>query len=83
MTLAEVTGTVTSWLERRVVEILKPDTNHVAKVLTLLADAGSPGGNLVTDAQIAALAMAYRAVVHTADRDFHRFPGLDCHYPLD
>jgi predicted nucleic acid-binding protein len=38
---------------------------------------------LVTDAQIAAIAMARRAVVHTADRDFQRFPGLTCRYPLD
>jgi hypothetical protein len=27
--------------------------------------------------------MSYRAVVHTADRDFLRFPELTCHYPLD
>ncbi len=39
-------------------------------------------GNLVTEAQIADLAQAHRAVVHTADRDFMRFPGLSCRYPL-
>lgn len=56
---------------------------YLERVLLLLAAATSAGGNLVTDAQIAALAMSYRAVVHTADRDFLRFPDLICHYPLD
>ena len=38
---------------------------------------------IVTDAQIAAIALAHRAVVNTADRDFLCFPGLACRYPLD
>ncbi len=33
-------------------------------------------GNLVTDAQIAMLAIENEAVLHTADTDFLRFPGL-------
>jgi predicted nucleic acid-binding protein len=33
-------------------------------------------GNLVTDAQIAAVAIEHDAVVHTADADFIRFKGL-------
>jgi toxin-antitoxin system PIN domain toxin len=83
MTLPEVTGAVAAWLERRVVRILEPEADHVERVLELLADGGSAGGNLVTDAQIAVLAISYHGVVHTADRDFGRFPGLGCHYPLD
>ena len=48
------------------------------------AAAGSAArrGDLVTDAQIAALARAHRAEVHTADHDFRRFPGVSCRFPL-
>jgi toxin-antitoxin system PIN domain toxin len=83
MTLNEVSERVESWLERRITQVLHPDADHMARVLSLLTAAASAGGNLVTDAQIASLAMAHRAVVHTADRDFLRFPQLKCHYPLD
>jgi len=83
MTLSEASERVKSWLARRITQVLQPDADHVDRVLSLLAAAHSAGGNLVTDAQIAAHAMAYRAVVHTADRDFLRFPELTCYYPLD
>jgi toxin-antitoxin system PIN domain toxin len=83
MTLTETSTCVRSWLERRITHVLQPDADHVDRVLFLLAAAASAGSNLVTDAQIAALAMAHRATVHTADRDFLRFPDLICHYPLD
>lgn len=73
---------VRSWHERRVTRTLLADAGHAATVLELLRAAGSTGGNLVTDAQIAAVALSYRATVHTADQDFRRFPELDCHYPL-
>jgi toxin-antitoxin system PIN domain toxin len=73
---------VAEWLERRITRILQEGSDHVQQVVALLDAAGSSGGNLVADAQIAALAMAHRAVVHTADRDFQRFPGLDCRFPL-
>ncbi len=40
-------------------------------------DAGDVGGNLVFDAQIAALCLEHGAsTLLTEDRDFHRFPGL-------
>lgn len=83
MTLSEASERVKSWLARRITQVLQPDADHVDRVLSLLAAAHSAGGNLVTDAQIAAHAMAYRAVVHTADRNFLRFPELTCYYPLD
>lgn len=82
MTLDEASQTVMSWLARSITQVLEPDANHTQRVVELLAAAGGTAGNLVTDAQIAATAIAHRAVVHTADRDFMRFPGLNCHYPL-
>jgi hypothetical protein len=34
------------------------------------------GGNLTTDAHLAALALERDAAIVTGDRDFQRFPGL-------
>lgn len=83
LTVAEAATHVETWLARRVAQVLQPPSSYVTDVVTLLTGAGSAGGNLVTDAQIAALAQTYKAVVHTADRDFLRFAGIRCHFPLD
>jgi uncharacterized protein len=83
MTLTEAAGHLRSWLERRVSQLLAAPAKHAEQVIGLLEAAGGVAGNLVTDAQIAAFAQSYRAVVHTADRDFLRFPEVRCHFPLD
>lgn len=83
MTLDEAAEHVQSWLSRRVSQILQPPSDHATEVIELLKSGGGTAGNLVTDAQIAALAQTYRAVVHTADRDFLRFSSIRCHFPLD
>jgi predicted nucleic acid-binding protein len=70
-------------MKRAVIRVLSPASNYIEEVFRLLESAGSAGGNLVSDAQIAALAMAHNATVHTADHDFSRFAGLKCHFPLD
>jgi toxin-antitoxin system PIN domain toxin len=80
--LAQAAEHVRSWLARKVTRVLQPGPRHAEQVLDLLAAADSSGGNLVTDAQIAALAREHRGVVHTADHDFRRFPELRCHFPL-
>ena len=49
--------------------------DRVAGILARLEAAGA-GGNLTTDAQIAAIASRHRATVHTADTDFSRFPDV-------
>jgi predicted nucleic acid-binding protein len=43
---------------------------------------GQVRGPLITDAQLAALAVEYGGVLHTTDRDFARFPGLRWMNPL-
>ncbi len=48
---------------------------HLEHVLTLLESLGT-AGNLVTDAQIAALILESDAVWHTTDIDFLRFAAL-------
>lgn len=83
MTLDEAAAHVETWVDRQNTQILQEPSNHASAVVALLKSAGGGAGNLVTDAQIAALAQAYRAVVHTADRDFMRFADVRCHYPLD
>lgn len=74
---------IAGWYSRRVVRTLLPESDHHSTVLSLLRDAGSAGGNLVTDAQVAAIALAHKAEVHTANHDFRRFPDLRCRFPLD
>ncbi len=82
-TLDEAAGHVASWTSRTICRLLHAGPDHVSRVIALLVQAGSAGGNLVTDAQIAALALAHNATVHTADHDFDRFLGLACHFPLE
>ena len=45
--------------------------------------AGSAGSNLVTDAQIAAIASRTGGSVYSCDHDFGRFPRIDWTNPLE
>ena len=81
LTVAEASERVESWLARPNVRLLVAGPGHVESVCRLLAKAGT-GGNLVTDAQIAALAQEYGATVHSADGDFGRFAKVDWENPL-
>ena len=81
MTSAEAAGHVRSWLEQPPVQLIHPGPDHVRHVLKLLEGLGT-AGNLVTDAQMAALVMDHNAVLHTAETDFLRFQGLRWLNPL-
>jgi toxin-antitoxin system PIN domain toxin len=81
--LSRADAIVREWLEAPPVQVLLPGPDHLQRTLHLLEQAASAGGNLVTDAQIAALADACRATVHTADGDFRRFKTVKTCYPLD
>ncbi len=81
LTAAEASRHIDSWFARPNVRLLVANAQHVETVCRLLAKAGT-AGNLVTDAQIAALATEYGATVHTADTDFARFKGLAWKNPL-
>ena len=63
------------------VRVLDAGSDHIQCTLKLLETLGA-AGNLVSDAQMAALAMDYEGVLHTADADFIRFPGLRWYNPL-
>ena len=81
LTVAEASQRIASWLARPNVRLLVAGPGHVDSVCRLLAKAGT-GGNLVTDAQIAALALEYGATVHSADIDFGRLAGVSWENPL-
>lgn len=72
---------VRGWLMRRNVEALEPGDRHL-EILDRLLDAVGTGGNLTTDAHLAALAIAHQAELHSNDTDFGRFPGLRWRNPL-
>ena len=76
LTVVEASRRIASWLARPNVRLLVAGPSHVGTVSQLLTAAGT-AGNLVTDAQIAALAMEYGATVHTADTDFARFKDVN------
>lgn len=55
--------------------MLNPGKAHLGILGHLLLAAGT-GGNLTTDAHLAALCLEQDATIVTGDRDFLRFPGL-------
>ena len=55
--------------------MLDPEPNYIRDTLKLLETLGT-AGNLVSDAQMAALTMDHDAVLRTADSDFVRFQDL-------
>jgi hypothetical protein len=73
---------VESWFKRPLVRPLNPGARHAELVFGLLRAEGA-GGNLTTDAHLAALAIEANATVHTADTDFLRFAGVRWINPLD
>jgi uncharacterized protein len=81
LTPAEAAEHVRSWLEQPVAQVLDPGPEHVRHTLKLLETLGA-AGNLVSDAQMAAVAIDHGGVLHTADTDFMRFPGLRWFNPL-
>ena len=72
---------VRDWFRYDHVLPINPGAEHLTHLQRNLGAAGV-GGNLVTDAHIAALAMEYQAEVHSNDADFSRFPGLRWRNPL-
>ena len=72
---------IAEWLSLPQVAPLNPGSQHLSIFRQLVVAAGV-GGNLVTDAHIAALAIEHQAEVHSNDSDFARFPGLRWLNPL-
>lgn len=72
---------VDEWLGMRSVRLIVPGEGHWVTLKEMLI-AGRVQGPVTTDAQLAALTVEHGAILHTADRDFARFPGLRWVNPL-
>ena len=73
--------TIESWLDLPRVRLIGPGFRHFEAMAALFAQS-SAQSDLTTDIHIAALALENRAVVHTNDSDFMRFPSVMLHNPL-
>lgn len=68
------------WLNSKMVQFVQPNDGHWATLSDLLAKVGI-GGNLTTDAHLAALANSRDATLVSCDRDFARFGRLKWENP--
>ena len=75
------TDLVKSWFDVPVVSVASPGRRHLELLRSLFVSLGV-GGNLVTDAHLAAIAIELQAELHSDDADFSRFPGLNWRNPL-
>jgi toxin-antitoxin system PIN domain toxin len=66
---------VEHWLGHPRAQVAHPGERHAEILGRLLKSAGT-GGNLTTDAHLAALAIEHGAAVLSFDRDFARFEGV-------
>ena len=80
-TCDEVFEIVESWLELPHVTIIVAGAKHLITMQQILRESNSCH-RMLTDAHIAALAIEYRAIIHTHDRDFRRFSGVRLHDTL-
>jgi toxin-antitoxin system PIN domain toxin len=81
MPVAVARQAVESWLRLDHVDLLTPGTATFDYFFDFLEQAGT-GGNLSTDAMIAALAMEHGGRIYSTDRDFSRFPKIVWHNPI-
>lgn len=82
LSVGEAFDLVEAWIEQPNVVTVEPTDRHM-RVLGELLEAFGAGGNLTSDAHLAALAIEYGAILCSADRDFSRFPGLRWRNPLE
>ena len=79
--VSEAVGSVKAWLARPQVQLLDPGVRHAGLLFGFLTELGT-GGNLTSDAHLAALTVEYQAVLHTTDLDFARFSGVRWTNPI-
>lgn len=72
---------VANWLEQPSAAIVHPGPNHLLILRESLLPLGT-GGNLTSDAHLAALAIEHGAEICSSDTDFARFRGLKWRNPL-
>jgi toxin-antitoxin system PIN domain toxin len=72
---------VDAWLDQPAVTVLHPGPRHVRLLRDLLEPLGL-GGNLTSDAHLAAIVIEHGAELCSSDTDFLRFQGLRWRNPL-
>jgi toxin-antitoxin system PIN domain toxin len=72
--------TAQDWLAQPPAVVVEPTTRHLALLGGLLATSGT-GGNLVSDAHLATLALEHNAEIITYDTDVARFEALRWNSP--
>ncbi|MEX2261290.1 MAG: type II toxin-antitoxin system VapC family toxin [Bryobacteraceae bacterium] len=72
---------VEAWLSEPSVVVIQPGHQHLRLLRDLILRVGT-GGNLTSDAHLAAIAIEHGAELCTTDSDFSRFPRLRWRNPL-
>lgn len=72
---------VDAWLKQPAVTVIEPTARHLTTLRDLILPLGT-GGNLTSDAHLAALAIEHGAQLCSADNDFARFGRLRWRNPL-
>lgn len=75
LAVRDVLERIQTWLDLPQVHLAHPSDGHFAALRQALERLGT-GGNLTTDAHLAALAMERGYALYSTDADFARFPGL-------
>lgn len=75
-------NTVGTWLAHPSVTLVHPGPKHFSILRELLMEVGT-GGNLTSDAHLAALAIEHGAELCSSDYNFGRFPRLKWSNPLE
>ena len=81
LTVGTAFDLIDSWLDQPSVMVVQPGPQHARTLRELLQPAGT-GGNLTSDAHLAALAIEHEAELCSSDSDFARFKRLRWRNPL-
>jgi toxin-antitoxin system PIN domain toxin len=82
LSVEKALDTIDAWLAQPPAVIVHPTPRHAQILRGLVVRAGT-GGNLTSDAHLAALAIEHGADLCSCDGDFRRFPGVRWHDPLE
>lgn len=80
LSVEEASDVISDWLAQPGVRVVNETDEHWLHLRRLLASSGT-GGNLTTDAHLAALAISHGATLVSFDHDFARFSGVDWRNP--
>lgn len=81
LTVNQAIARVQSWLDQPCTRVIAPTERHWAVLQELLIE-GQALGNLVSDADLAALALQHGCTLMSTDADFARFPKVKWVNPL-